>query len=520
MISIPAFGELHVTDHQENGSSRSFIFENVEKNLLNAYGMLLEADGFCGKEFYQKGEHFFAAYAKGNIGVFLNYYAAIRELSLVWEENCPYFSYEDTFGEETVSPQITQISLEDFGMSYAIRLSDGRFIVIDGGREFEPDSDRLFQCLKEGTGGEKPVIAAWIMTHPHPDHFHCFIDFFDRYGERVVFEKFMFNFPEADDISHYPKLARKDPRFEDSSPLTNIPRMLERIGRSGAIVYTAHTGQRYQIGDAACEILASMDDTIHLSKDINATSLVVRMELGGQVILWTADASFSAAKLPEKYGSYLKSDILQVPHHGFQSGAADSIKRGYDLIRPSVCLLPVSEYNAFTVICSYKESTRYLFTEVGVDEIITGDEQRTLFLPYKASPHAKERLQRQYLSGLDNGGAQTWVYSDLHTSRAEDFEFTLLNMTAAKATVWIELFFESSAQKIRNIKAEVPSGCIRKINIVGEDVDGDALYFNWLSLKEQGIPEDVPFAVRFMSDIPIVVSHQKHEVSYRTSVNR
>ena len=49
-----------------------------------------------------------------------------------------------------VTPEITQIALEDFGMSYVIRLSDGRFIVIDGGRDFEPESDKLFKALNDG----------------------------------------------------------------------------------------------------------------------------------------------------------------------------------------------------------------------------------------------------------------------------------------------------------------------------------------------------------------------------------
>ena len=141
---------------------------------------------------------------------------------------------------------------------------------------------------------------------------------------------------------------KKDRRFEDVSAFTNIPKMWEQIERSGGKVYMAHTGQRFNIGGASLEILASMDDTIHLSKNINASSLVIRMELCGQIILWATDASFSDAQLPEKFGEYLKSDILQVPHHGLQCGTAEAMMRGYDLIRPKVCLLPISEYNAYT----------------------------------------------------------------------------------------------------------------------------------------------------------------------------
>ena len=63
-------------------------------------------------------------------------------------------------GDAVTAPQITQLEQEDYGMSYVIRLSDGRFIVIDGGNNFEPDIDRLMNCLKAGSNSEKPVIAS------------------------------------------------------------------------------------------------------------------------------------------------------------------------------------------------------------------------------------------------------------------------------------------------------------------------------------------------------------------------
>ena len=115
-----------------------------------------------------------------------------------------YFSYTDRFRGDMMAPQITQVHLEDFGLSYVIRLSDGRFIIFDGGWNFEPDRNRLFECLKAGSPDEKPVIAAWILTHPHGDHYLCFLGFMEQYGDQVVIEKFLFNFPEFDDIEHTP----------------------------------------------------------------------------------------------------------------------------------------------------------------------------------------------------------------------------------------------------------------------------------------------------------------------------
>ncbi len=518
-LDIPAFGEADFTKHRENATATVVTVPNADEAAFAAYGTYFLENGFLQKERYTQGTHHFAAYQKDTCGIFLNYYGATRELRIVAEENCLYFAYADAALPKSVAPQITQVTLEDFGLSYVIRLSDGRFIVIDGGCNFEPDQDRLLNCLMEGANGEKPVIAAWLMSHPHGDHFHCFIGFMERYADRVTVEKFMLNFPEADDLAHYPKLANKDPRFVDSSGVTNIPRMLALMQKTCAPIYMVHTGQRYQIGDAACEVLASIDDTIHLSDNINATSVVLRMELGGQVILWATDASFSIAKLPERYGSYLKADILQVPHHGFQSGTAEGEIAGYDLIKPQVCFLPVSDYNAYTAFCIHKKGTGHLMYNCDVAEMITGSEQRTITLPYEATPHGRAELRRKCEKGLDDGGARTWVFSELSTANADDFVFSLLNTTHAAATVWIELYFEDASRKIRHIKTTIKPGSLKKLCIIGDEVDSESLYFNWLSLKKQGIPENADFAVRFISDIPIVASHKIHQATYHSTVN-
>ena len=512
------FNSLGFIESRTNATNRVFVKQDVGALALNEYCEALGKCGFIQKENRTVSGYRFVAYAKESTGVFLNYFESLGELTVAVEEDCNYFDFADTPRDISLPAQITQIELEDFGMSYAIRLPDGRFIVIDGGRDFEPDRDRLWKCLSDGSPDEKPVIAAWILTHPHSDHYLCFIGFMEQYGDRVEVERYILNFPEGDDIVHYPKIEKKDKRFEDSSGKTNIPRMWEQIKRSGGIAYTAHTGQKYVIGSASLEILASMDDTIHLSQNINASSLVIRMELCGQVILWATDASFSDARLPEKFGEHLKADILQVPHHGFQCGTAEAMKRGYDLISPSVCLLPVSEYNAYTAFSAHKESTKYLMTRIGsVKEFIVGTPQRTITLPYEPSDSARADHDRLYRRGQDRSGANTWVFTELNTARENDFVFTLLNMTHATADVTIELYFESSKQMVRSIKATAAPLVFKRLNIVGEDVDGDFEYFDWLSLKKRGVPENVPFAVRFISDVPIVISHQDHKAVYTSS---
>lgn len=504
----------------ENDRAIVAAFSEVEEQEYTACLQLLLQCGFEKKEEYQNETHRFCALLRDGVGVFVNYFGGIREMYVTEEENTLYFSYADTPSAPKHKPRITQPALEDFGMCYVIRLSDGRFIVIDGGRELEPDCDKLFKVLTVGTEDGMPTVAAWIFTHPHSDHLNCFNLFMDKYAGRVAIEKFLFSFPRADDVELYPALPKKNAYFKDSSATTNIALAYAHIERIGATVYTAHTGQRYRIGDALCTILASMDDTVHLSHNINSSSLVIRMELGEQIILWAADASFEDTRLADRYGRTLRADILQVPHHGFGNGLADEQIRAYELIRPAVCLLPVSDYNAYTMFCTFRKGTSYLMHMPSLKEMITGERERTITLPYEAPESAKDELASRVTAGRADAGSHTWVFSELSTDEAEDFEFTVLNMTQIAATVSVDLFFEEKARSIRYIRFEVAANTLKHLSVIGEGVDGNAVYYNPHALKTRGIPAHAPFAVRFMSDLPIVVSHKKHAPAYCSGIGR
>ena len=516
-ISLPAFGEEKYYTERTNVTSSVFVAEDAPLSLFDSYVDLLHSHGFEKKEAWVRGENRYAAFCKESLGVFLHYFGAIGELSLVWEEDCRYFAYEDADLPKTLRPQISQMHLEDFGMSYVIRLGDGRFVIIDGGCGFPPDTDILRAHLREDCEDDRPVIAAWIMTHPHSDHYLAFNFFMERFGEEIDVQKVLLHFPDADDIEHYPKLTNSDRRLPYSTAASvNVPLMYDLAQKAGAQIYMLHTGQTYRVGDAVFEVLACMENTIHHSKNINAISLVLRMTLGGQVTLWCTDASMSISRLPERYGNALKADILQIPHHGFQCGTAEAEIVAYDLIRPEICFLPVSEYNAFTHFCTFREGTRYAMRDLGVSELITGDTTRTLILPYHAPARAKDALAERFRRGLADNGARTWIFSGLSTAEPQDFVFTLLNTTNFDATVWIEMYFEARAQMVQGIRAVIPSMAVKQITVTGDEVDRNAIYFNWLTLEKNGIPENVPFAVRFRSDRPIVVTHKTHAAAYHT----
>lgn len=514
--NLPLFGEEKYFNEVVNSGRRIISIPDTTKESFCAYKKLIEDNGFSAEEKRKNEKLDFIAYKKDDSGIFVNYFFGTNELQIVTEEKCNYFDFCDKCGKNIVSPQITQVHLEDFGMSYAIRLSDGRFIIIDGGMEFVPDAKRLFECLKNGSPFNKPIIAAWIMSHPHSDHFHCFIPFMELFADEVIVEKMMFNFPEANDLAHYPALEEQDPRFKDNAETIFLPKFLKKIEQLGIPVYTPHTGQSYTLGDARLCVLASMDDTIHCSQDINASSLVIKMELGEQTILWTADASFRDARLCQRYGNQLKVDILQIPHHGFSCGCSEAEIEGFELINPEVCLLPVIDFNAFTVIGIYRESTLHLMTRMRVSELITGENTTTITLPYSPVSWGKEELRQNVDEGFKRAGAKNWIFTDLSTSKQEDFIFTFLNAAGSTAEINAELFFEDPNQRVRFIKITVPEGCFKTVCIINtKNVQSETHYFNCSSLETMGVPQNVPFAVRFISNFPVVISKKGHEAAYK-----
>jgi len=522
-FSIPAFGETNFFEEQMNRTARVVLIQNCPGPRFADYCALLEQNGFSEKERFAATHRSYAAFQKDTLGIFINYFAGTSELQLVVEEDSAYFSYTDSCGATVTTPHVTQLKLRDFGLCDTVRLSDGRFLIIDCGNAYEEDADALFSRLKQDSPLEKPVIAGWILTHPHCDHYHNFFPFMDKYGEEVVIEKFFFNFPEAEDLAHYPNLAVVREEICRWMGVENMPTkealklFCQRVEAMGVPVYMPHTGQCYQIGDAKLQFVATMDDTIHCSQNINATSLMFFMELGQQKIFFTADGSFSDARLAQRYGEELKSDILQVPHHGFGCGTDQGQIEGYRLIAPKTCLLSVQKNLAYNSFTTYREGTNYLMTRLGLEELLTGEKDQTLSLPYTPDPAEAFTLRQRYLEGRDSAGAKVWIFTDMNTGNREDFFFSVLNTTYFASALQVELYFENMPRNIVRIQNQSPRLGMFRLNCLlrpNEDLSQlDAPDF----LKSLDIPENTNFAVRFLSDLPVVISHRDHKPAYRSS---
>ncbi len=207
-----------------------------------------------------------------------------------------------------------------YGMGYIVQLADGSFIVIDGGEnEDDPrndstdtDSDLLYQYMmaKKPDNHDKPVIAAWILTHRHNDHVEVFQGFASEYSELVDIEQVIYNF--ASGVIAAPTEERKTQRFVDAYISDYYP---------DAKIVNAHTGYKFYIRNAEITILYSIDDLapFDITKVFtNNESIVFDMVIDGeQRIMFTGEVFIPGSyALIRHYGADLVSDVIQFSHHG------------------------------------------------------------------------------------------------------------------------------------------------------------------------------------------------------------
>ena len=206
-------------------------------------------------------------------------------------------------------------------MSFIITTEDGKIIVIDGG--YDEDAEKLFGNLRQITGENRPHVDAWFLSHAHEDHINALSNLLENHYDGFTCDKYYYCFPSVQYVQKY----------ERGSEVT-ISRFYANLSKIASASNTVSTGDRYQIGDAAFEILQTYDDT-NTDDIVNNSSTVIRMTLGGKTVLFLGDlGARGGERLVARCGSTLKSDICQPAHHG-QDGAKRPV---YEAIRPSACL--------------------------------------------------------------------------------------------------------------------------------------------------------------------------------------
>ena len=208
-------------------------------------------------------------------------------------------------------------------MGYLFKTNNEKLIVIDGGTI--DDTQQLIHEINKN--GNK--VEAWFLTHAHDDHAEAFtqivkntnieieniyvsVNDFEWYEknepERLEFTKSFLEILNSDNI----KNKVTEPNLNQKIVIDNIqieilgiknPEFTENAGNEQSMVFTIDTGK---------------------------TKLLILGDIGEK----------SSEKLLKNQKEKLKSDIVQMSHHG-QQGATKEL---YEAVNPKICLWPTPEW--------------------------------------------------------------------------------------------------------------------------------------------------------------------------------
>ena len=239
--------------------------------------------------------------------VFLSWNASVHTVRIQVEppQPLPPVGKPALTDRDGILPTVTQPELNS-GLSCVFRLADGSFLIVDGGTYDPEDARRLLDFLVSNTReGSKPVITAWMFTHPHSDHIGLAAEFIRENAGKVEIKAFAYQFPNEQWM---------DTSLERESEKRGVACLEKSIADSfpEAAVYTLHTGQIYFFKGVEIEILCTGDDiypSVPVSYNDVSAAWRVRVE-GGKTVMILGDCMHRECRqLAHTYGDYLKSDI-------------------------------------------------------------------------------------------------------------------------------------------------------------------------------------------------------------------
>lgn len=205
-------------------------------------------------------------------------------------------------------------------MGYVIKTGAGKLIVVDGGTK--GDSKYLLHLLQR-LGGERPHVDAWFITHPHSDHAMALFALLREQREAFTIGALYAHFPERCVLEEgEPGAVYMWDQYYELRPLF------------AAQEHVLREGERLQIDDTSWEVLYTSDPAfVHNAS--NNSSCVLRMTAEGVSVLFLGDLGVEGGeKLLRMHGGALKSDIVQMAHHG-QSAVKMEV---YHAVQPKICL--------------------------------------------------------------------------------------------------------------------------------------------------------------------------------------
>ncbi len=387
---ITSYGHANAsfTSRQSSGDTIVVEINNTSREELDPYMNDLVLAGYEKVMENQINGNYFYTYLKGDKLIHISYFPKTNEVNISSEtlsgalDNITAPSYE-----KKNDSSITQIKLADNvsikeGMSYVIHLADNTFFIIDGGWCYDNylEADKLYDILKELAGeGNDIVIAGWIFTHCHGDHIGTFNYFVEKYHDSVTIKELLYNFPPDNEIA----ASGSSYMLNDTKQRYNYFREMIATYLTDTKIVKVHSGYKLYYANAEIEILQTFEDLYPgtvATYDFNSSSTLFTVKIEGQKLLFIGDVDNTGARLlNNNFGSALKSDFVQVAHHGLN--ASDIIQQIYANSGASYVLYPAPNEWYRKNINSY--ANNYLEKATSIKQIfVSGIETFKIMLPY------------------------------------------------------------------------------------------------------------------------------------------
>ena len=335
------------TGYDAGQGSKTYIKNNADKSTFETLCKDIESKGLKKYTSNTIGNNLFVTYVTQTQIVHVMFFPNRSEIRTAVDKRgegvngfaLTGLSGENKYKKSTDSEMIVcDISNTDWpgGMCIIFKLADGRFFIIDAGmggkyadgrKWIGSSSGWIYQTLAKHAADPKNIqVAGWLITHVHSDHAGGLYDMALGYygstdkGKHTVMPKEMTKYIKIDTIIYNQPATTKFGRngwMETIIKAFNVKNVVK-----------AHPGQVFYYADLKLTLYGSQDVMLEKSGssgDLNDFSLVSRVEFNGKSALFLGDSdTIPNPRLAAIYKETLKSDILQLAHHGYgDTGDAD-----------------------------------------------------------------------------------------------------------------------------------------------------------------------------------------------------
>ena len=364
--AVPAFEESSfIATSSSDKSCDQLILGDVTLDEYNAYVSELEASGYKKYTGSDLSGNIFNTLYNSDYTVNVGYYKPYGECRIIIE---PYsdktlIGLESDNNRPTVTTtQITMLGCEfkesggaykGNGLSLLYRLSDGSFVIVDGGHDTNSSywATNLINAITEQAkgyaSGKNIRIAAWFISHAHGDHMGMLKKEASTFASKFTVERVITCLMSDAEINK--SLGSSHGANFGGGEAKTAASVRTAANALKADLITCHTGQRFFFGDTVFEILYTVENFApSITNALNTSSILVRSittDKSGKStsVMVMGDITGPAMEICTKlYGNDLKCDVVQVAHHGYQTWGNDkAIANSYNIMAPEIVIWPM-----------------------------------------------------------------------------------------------------------------------------------------------------------------------------------